>query len=136
VIFGEVSATPAVVVEEVDESETLMPSVAKVEFALVIVTKTVAESFLLVAAKVCVRVAVTESDDVEVKVNASSASKLSEEVVTTALEGATDTNPKPKAATARTAVRLRNVSFDITFLSIVVIETLSMTAGKDLFFAS
>jgi len=70
----------------VDESDTLIRSVALEAFELVIETYTVAESIRgAVVEKVWVSVAVTESLAVFVKVNESSASKATEEVVTIAL---------------------------------------------------
>jgi hypothetical protein len=54
-----------------------------------------------------------------------------------ALAGATDViNPKPKAETATSAMRLRVVFVDICFLSLVVEKTFSSTAGKERLFAS
>ena len=48
-----------------------------------------------------------------------------------ALAGATDKTPAPKAATATSAMRLKIVLLDISFLSLVVNKTFSFTAGKD-----
>jgi hypothetical protein len=42
-----------------------------------------------------------------------------------------DNKPKPKAAITPSDMRLKNVFLDIYFLSIVVIETFPITAGKD-----
>jgi hypothetical protein len=47
---------------------------------------------------------------------------------TTALEGATDSAPKPKAVTTTSAKRLNVVFLDICFLSIVVTETFPVAA--------
>jgi hypothetical protein len=47
-----------------------------------------------------------------------------------------DSKPKPKAAITPSDKRLKNVFLDIYFLSIVVIETFPITAGKDEVFAS
>jgi hypothetical protein len=48
-------------------------------------------------------------------------------------EGVTTTEsiPKPKVETATSAMRLRVVFVDICFLSLVVKETFSLTAGRD-----
>jgi len=54
---------------------------------------------------------------------------------TNATPGLAPTEPNPKAAIAVTAIRLKNVFFDITFLSVVARETFSMAAGKESFFA-
>jgi hypothetical protein len=51
-------------------------------------------------------------------------------------EGVTDNRPKPNADTATSAMRLIDVFVDICFLSLVVKKTLSLTAGKENFFAS
>jgi hypothetical protein len=48
--------------------------------------------------------------------------------VTAAFDGATESIPKPSAAIAVTAIRLKNVDFDITFLSFVVEKTFLSTA--------
>jgi len=60
---------------------------------------------------------VTESEEVDVNASESSASKLADATVTTAFDGTTESIPKPKAAIAVKAIRLKNVFFDITFLS-------------------
>jgi hypothetical protein len=51
--------------------------------------------------------------------------------VTVAFEGATESIPKPNAAIAVKAIRLKNVFCDITFLSVVVKKTFFSTAGKE-----
>jgi len=51
--------------------------------------------------------------------------------VTAAWDGTTERNPKPIAAIVATAIRLKNVLLDITFLSLVALETFSTAAGKD-----
>jgi hypothetical protein len=48
-----------------------------------------------------------------------------------AFAGIVERTPKPNAAIAVTAIRLKNVEFDITFLSFVVKKTFSLTAGKE-----
>jgi len=53
-----------------------------------------------------------------------------------AFEGIAESNPKPKAETATSAIRLRVVFVDICFLSLVVKKTFSFTAGKERLFAS
>jgi len=53
-----------------------------------------------------------------------------------AWEGATESIPSPKAAIAERAIRLKNVFFDITFLSCVANETFSSAAGKEEIFAA
>jgi len=53
-----------------------------------------------------------------------------------ALEGADPNIPNPKAATVASAMRLNVVFVDIYFLSEVVNETFSFTAGKEKLFAS
>jgi hypothetical protein len=53
------------------------------------------------------------------------------EVVRAAFDGTIDINPKPKAETATSAMRLRVVFVDICFLSLVVNETFSLTAGRE-----
>jgi hypothetical protein len=52
------------------------------------------------------------------------------------LLGGTERNPKPSIATAAMAIRLKNVFFDITFLSLVAERTFLSAAGKELVFAS
>ena len=53
-------------------------------------------------------------------------------IMSAALAGATDViSPKPIAETATSAMRLSVVFVDICFLSLVVKETFSFTAGKD-----
>jgi len=47
---------------------------------------------------------------------------------TTADEGATERTPRPNAATATSAMRLKVVFVDILFLSVVVMKTFSMAA--------
>jgi len=47
-----------------------------------------------------------------------------------ACDGATEIIPKPNAAIADKATRLKNVVFDITFLSFVVDKTFLPTADK------
>jgi len=74
---------------------------------------------------VFVAVTVTESPtliavDDAVTVNASSD--------TVANEGATERTPRPNAATATSAMRLKVVFVDILFLSVVVMKTFSMAA--------
>jgi hypothetical protein len=56
--------------------------------------------------------------------------------VTVAFEGATESIPKPNAAIAVKAIRLKNVFCDITFLSVVVKKTFFSTAGKEKSFFS
>jgi len=51
--------------------------------------------------------------------------------LTTACAGTTDSNPSPNAAIAVDATRLKNVFFDITFLSFVVDKTFLTTADRD-----
>jgi hypothetical protein len=53
-----------------------------------------------------------------------------------ALELGADINPKPSTATNPSEIRLKNVFVDIYFLSIVVTETFSITAGEEKFFTS
>jgi hypothetical protein len=48
-----------------------------------------------------------------------------------ALELGADMSPNPSAATNPSAVRLKNVFVDIYFLSLVVHETFSHTAGRE-----
>jgi hypothetical protein len=50
--------------------------------------------------------------------------------------GTVDKTPKPKAATATSAMRLKVVFVDICFLSLVVNETFSLTAGRERLSAS
>jgi len=47
-----------------------------------------------------------------------------------------DKSPSPIAAITLNANRLKNVLLDIYFLSIVVIKTFPITAGKDIVLAS
>jgi len=49
----------------------------------------------------------------------------------TACDGATESIPRPNAAIAVKATRLKNVFFDITFLSFVVDKTFLTTADRD-----
>ena len=51
--------------------------------------------------------------------------------VTVAFDGATESIPKPNAAIAVKAIRLKNVEFYITFLSFVVDKTFLSTADKE-----
>jgi hypothetical protein len=53
-----------------------------------------------------------------------------------ACEVGADKSPNPSAATRPSEIRLKNVFVDIYFLSIVVIETFSITAGEEKFFTS
>jgi hypothetical protein len=48
----------------------------------------------------------------------------------TACDGATESIPRPNAAVATRAMRLKNVVFDITFLSFVVDKTFLSTADR------
>jgi hypothetical protein len=48
----------------------------------------------------------------------------------------TDKTPMPNVATTTSAIRLKYVFVDICFLSLVVSETFSNTAGKEISFAS
>jgi hypothetical protein len=48
----------------------------------------------------------------------------------TACDGATESIPKPNAAIAVKAIRLKNVVFDITFLSFVVDKTFLSAADR------
>jgi hypothetical protein len=64
---------------------------------------------------------------------------LSIEIVldkTMAFDGVATVIEKPNAATAVKAIRLKNVFFDITFLSLVAKETFSKAAGKEKLFTS
>jgi hypothetical protein len=45
-------------------------------------------------------------------------------------EGAIDIRPKPKPETTISDIRLKNVSLDIDFLSLVAIENFSIAAGE------
>ena len=56
---------------------------------------------------------------------------VSEEATIADDEGAEDRNPSPSVVTTTSAKRLK-VSFDIIFLSLVVSETFSNTAGKEI----
>jgi hypothetical protein len=58
------------------------------------------------------------------------ASIVNECEVTTAWLGLTENIPKPNAAIAVIAIRLKNVVFDITFLSIVVDKTFLSAADR------
>jgi len=55
---------------------------------------------------------------------------------TTAVEGDTESAPNPNATTSASAMRLKLVFVDISFLSKVVPETFSSTADKDRVFVS
>jgi hypothetical protein len=50
--------------------------------------------------------------------------------VTAALEGDTARTPKPKEAITASEIRLKYVFVDIYFLSVVVLKTISSTAGE------
>jgi len=56
--------------------------------------------------------------------------------VTVAEDGANESNPNPNAETTTSAKRLKFVFVDIDFLSSVVSETFSLTAGEEKLFAS
>jgi hypothetical protein len=56
---------------------------------------------------------------------------VNEFVILTACAVGVDNKPNPKAAITPSDMRLKNVFVDIYFLSIVVIETFPITAGKD-----
>jgi len=56
--------------------------------------------------------------------------KVSVSLETTADEGALDKKPSPIATTTPSATRLKFVFLDILFLSKVVLETFSNTAGE------
>jgi hypothetical protein len=71
---------------------------------------------------------VAESNVVAVAVAELNANEL---VILTACAVGVDNKPKPKAAITPSDMRLKNVFVDIYFLSIVVIETFPITAGKD-----
>ena len=109
---------------------------AKPAFALVMLRKIVAESCTEVDPKVWVNTAVAESAIEPANVNVSSASKLTDDAVITAWLGALENAPNESAAIAIIDTRLKNVFFDITFLSFVATETFPGAAGKDLSFAS
>jgi hypothetical protein len=85
------------------------------------------------AIKLCVITAVAVSPT---EIASAAASIVNVLASTAALDGATESIPKPNAAIAVIAIRLKNVVFDITFLSCVVEKTFSPTAGKDLISAS
>jgi len=72
-----------------------------------------------VTTAVAVSPAVTEAVDEEI---------ASEGPVMIALEGPAERTPNPKAATNASAIRLKVVLIDISFLSIVVRETISLAA--------
>jgi len=102
-------------------------------FDEVTVASSVTESIALPRlTKLWVRTAVAESPNVIESDDASIASVCD---VTTALDGTTERPPNPKAAIAVTAIRLKNVIFDISFLSIVAVGTFPIAAGKEHFFA-
>jgi len=54
--------------------------------------------------------------------------KVSSAALIAADEGATERTPRPNAATATSAMRLKVVFVDILFLSVVVMKTFSMAA--------
>jgi len=56
--------------------------------------------------------------------------------VAVAEDGTTDISPSPSAETTTSARRLKFVFVDIDFLSSVVRETFSLTAGEEKLFAS
>jgi hypothetical protein len=108
--------------------EPALPAAPEVSTA-----RRVTESFAVFAKKLFVRTAVADSPTVTASVAASMLRVLP---TVAADEGTTESIPKPKAAIAVKAIRLKNVFFDIDFLSIVVKKTFFSTAGKDLTFAS
>jgi hypothetical protein len=55
---------------------------------------------------------------------------------TTAADGVLDIMPNPRATTTPSAIRLKLVFLDMYFLSEVVLETFSNTAGKEFLFTS
>ena len=84
---------------------------------------------------VCLKVRVTVAVS-SVFADAVAELRVNELVSLTACAVGVDNKPKPKAAITPSDKRLKNVILDIYFLSIVVIETFPITAGKDEVFAS
>jgi len=79
------------------------------------------------------RNAIVAVAEVAVAVSAVFCAAVADETVrtselTTALEGAIDRTPRPKAATATSAMRLKVVFVDICFLSIVELRTIRTSA--------
>jgi hypothetical protein len=72
-------------------------------------------------------VSVTEAVSPTVTVEAE-ALRVSVSLTTAAEEGATERTPRPNAATATSAIRLKVVFVDICFLSVVDIETFPISA--------
>jgi hypothetical protein len=75
------------------------------------------ESVEISPTKLCVRTAVAVSPTLIASVAESIVNVLA---WTVACEGATESIPKPNAAIAVIAIRLKNVVFDITFLSFLL----------------
>ncbi len=72
--------------------------------------------------------AVVESDVPVVAVPSATVTVVALRLITAAFDGATERTPRPKAATATSAIRLKVVFVDIYFLSIVELRTIRGSA--------
>ena len=91
------------------------------------VTLIVIESAAAAAINDCVTVTEAVSP-AEIADEVADTVKVSELATIAADEGATERTPRPNAATATSAMRLKVVFVDILFLSVVVMKTFSMAA--------
>jgi len=98
----------------------------------VTIALSVTESIELRFTNECVSTAVAESPESPSIDNVSVAESIVRVCETTvACDGIAENVPNPKEAIATNAIRLKNVVFDITFLSRVALETFPSAAGKD-----
>jgi len=104
-----------------------VPAVAPAGFVW-LVTLIVIESAAAAAINDCVTVteAVSPADIAAEVADTVKVSELA--TIEPADEGATERTPRPNAATATSAMRLKVVFVDILFLSVVVMKTFSMAA--------
>ena len=91
------------------------------------VTETESEVPPLVKPTVIVA-AVVESDVPVVAVPSATVVVVALRLITAAFDGATERTPRPKAATATSAIRLKVVFVDICFLSVVELRTIRISA--------
>jgi hypothetical protein len=129
VYLGELSAVAsfAVLVKLSVTDRYIVPALAALD-DVTIARRTTESRLLPKLTKLCVNTAVADSPKV---IESAAASIVNVCDVTAAVDGATESIPKPKAAIAVIAIRLKNVFVDIDFLSLVVSETFPLTAGKE-----
>ena len=105
----------------------IVPALAAFDDVTIALNVTESSASVLRLTNWCVRTAVADSPSVMESV---AASIVNECEVTVAWPGLTESIPKPNAAIAVIAIRLKNVVFDITFLSFVVDKTFLSAADR------